>query len=167
MKEKLKYAYMDTAQRFAELSTAEKRKVGAVIVKDGMMFPGYNGTPSGWSNVCERIIRMPTGAGEWLDQDEIESTWRWKDQQGRYRMETLPEVLHAERNALDKITQSTISSRQASLFVTCTPCLECAKSIHGAGISEVYYVTDRTNTAGVDFLKKCGIHVEQLTSTEI
>lgn len=95
MKDKFKRVHMAVAAQYAELSYAQRRKVGCVIVIDGMVFPGYNGTPEDWDNQCE------TEDGS----------------------KTLPEVIHAEQNALDKITRSTLSSVGASVFVTTAPAL--------------------------------------------
>jgi dCMP deaminase len=80
----------------------------------------------------------------------------------RFRLKTKPEVLHAETNAIAKIARSTNSSDGASLFVTHAPCLDCAKIIHQAGINSVYYRNTYRTTEGLDFLDKCGIHVEKV-----
>ena len=141
MKQKWVDYYIDIAERTSLLSTAKKLKVGAVIVKDNRILSiGYNGTPSGWDNDCE---------------DE----YQYED--GGYEMRTKKEVIHAERNALDKIAKSTESSDGASLFVTHTPCVECAKSIYNTGITTVYYKFnyDGTTGSGIDFLKKAGVNV--------
>jgi dCMP deaminase len=138
MKEKFKRAYMQTAQTFAELSHAQRLKVGCIVVKDDRVISiGYNGMPAGWSNICEDIL-------------EDGST------------KTKPEVLHAEMNSLMKLAKSTESGNQAAMFVTHSPCLECAKSIYQAGISEVYYQHDYRSADGVEFLRKCGIKIEKL-----
>lgn len=134
MKGKFKAVHMAVAQRYAGLSYANRRKVGCVIVVDGIVFPGYNGTPEGWDNACE----LPDGSA------------------------TLPEVIHAEQNALDKVTRSTLSSVGASVFVTTAPCIECAKRLHGAKVKEVFYQDIYRTDAGIEFLKKTGIHVEQV-----
>lgn len=138
MKEKFKRAYMQTAQTFAELSHAQRLKVGCIVVKDDRVISiGYNGMPAGWSNICEDIL-------------EDGST------------KTKPEVLHAEMNSLMKLAKSTESGNQAAMFITHSPCLECAKSIYQAGISEVYYQHDYRSVDGVEFLRKCGIKIEKL-----
>lgn len=138
MKEKFKRAYMQTAQTFAELSHAQRLKVGCIVVKDDRVISiGYNGMPAGWSNICEDIL-------------EDGST------------KTKPEVLHAEMNSLMKLAKSTESGNQAAMFITHSPCLECAKSIYQAGISEVYYQHDYRTVDGVEFLRKCGIKIEKL-----
>lgn len=134
MKSKFKTVHMAVAQSYAKLSYANRRKVGCVIVIDGIVFPGYNGTPEGWDNSCE------------AEDGSV----------------TLPEVIHAEQNALDKITRSTLSSVGASVFVTTAPCMECAKRLHGAKVKEVFYRDVYRTDAGIEFLKKSGIHVEQV-----
>lgn len=138
MKDKFKRVHMAVAAQYAELSYAQRRKVGCVIVIDGMVFPGYNGTPEGWDNQCE------TEDGS----------------------KTLLEVIHAEQNALDKITRSTLSSVGASVFVTTAPCIECAKRLHGAKVREVYYLEVYRTNEGIEFLKRAGIHVEKITGVE-
>jgi dCMP deaminase len=138
MKEKFKQAYMQTAKTFAELSHARRLKVGAIIVKDDRIISiGYNGMPAGWSNVCEDVSEDGS-------------------------LQTKPEVLHAEMNALMKLAKSTESGNQASLFVTHAPCIECAKGIYQAGIREVFYMYDYRSDDGLRFLKKSNIIVEKL-----
>jgi dCMP deaminase len=172
MKEKLILAYMDVAYRFAELSHARRLHVGAIIVKDDRIISiGYNGMPAGWENNCEDHEWMDRGAGGWLNPEEIEAQWPFTGHQwdangnaveGRYRLKTKPEVLHAEMNALMKLAKSTESGNAASIFITHAPCMDCAKSIYQAGISEVYYSEDyRTNT-GIAFLKQCNIKVRKI-----
>ena len=162
---------MDTAKRFAELSTAKRLHVGAIVVKDDRIISiGYNGMPSGWDNNCEDKEWM-SDAGGWLDPDEIEERWPFEgtytddfgnEVPGRYKLVTKKEVLHAERNALDKLARSSESGKDADMFVTHAPCLECAKSIYGAGIKKLIYEHDYRSTDGLDFLKKCGITLLKL-----
>ena len=143
MKQKFIDAYMDVAYRFSYLSTAKRLQVGAIIVKDDRIISiGYNGMPAGWDNNCEDEIRWPNGDVKFLT--------------------TKPEVLHAEANALAKVARSSESSEGADLFVTYSPCLECAKLIYQSGIKKVYYRTQYRDTAGLEFLDKCDIEVEQL-----
>lgn len=130
--------YAKIAEETAKLSTAKKLQVGCVIVKDNRILSiGYNGMPSGWSNECEDVV-TPT--------------------------KTKPEVLHAEANALMKLCRSTDSSEGATLFVTHFPCIECAKLVYQAGISQVYYINDyeATKGSGRNFLEKAGIEVCQV-----
>lgn len=120
---------MDTAERFAQLSTATRLKVGAIIVKDNRIISiGYNGMPAGWSNICE-------------DDDN----------------KTKPEVLHAEENAIVKLAKSHESGDGAVMFMTHAPCINCARLIYGSGISEIYYRDTYRSQDGLDFLIKCGI----------
>jgi dCMP deaminase len=142
MKEKLKLAYMKTAETFAELSYARRLHVGAIVVKDDRIISiGYNGMPAGWDNDCEH----------WVEDGDIGSGWKTK-----------PEVLHAETNAIAKLAKSNESGLGATLFITHAPCLDCAKLIFQSGISSVFYRDSYRNTDGVTFLEKSGIEVEQL-----
>jgi len=161
---------MKTAQTFAECSTARRLHVGAIVVKDDRIISiGYNGMPSGWDNNCEDVEWC--SAGGWLDPDEIEKSWPYEgtytdangnEMQGRYRLKTKPEVLHAERNALNKLAKGNEGGLGSTMFITHAPCLECAKSIYGAGISAVYYGEDYRDTSGIEFLNKCKVTVEQI-----
>jgi dCMP deaminase len=142
IKEKYLGAYMKTARVFAELSTAKRKHVGAVVVKDDRIISiGYNGMPSGWDNNCEDEISYPDAHGVTL--------------------KTKPEVLHAESNAIAKLAKSTESGDGASMFITCAPCMDCAKMIFQSGIKEVFYGEDYRDDAGISFLNKCGITVKQ------
>jgi dCMP deaminase len=137
MKQKWIDAYMDTAHRFAELSSCVKLKVGAVVVKDNRIISiGYNGTPSGWDNCCEV---------------ETESGLVTKD-----------EVIHAEANAIQKLALSPESAKFSSLFCTHSPCIHCAKMIAGSGIVQVFYGEDYRSDDGVKFLKKSGVSVKKV-----
>jgi dCMP deaminase len=136
MKKKFKQAFMDCAITFSGLSSAVKAQVGSIIVKDNRIISiGYNGMPSGWSNVCE-------------------------DSSGK----TNPEVLHAEANAITKVAKSPESCEGAAIFCTHMPCIECAKLIHQCGIIEVYYNIDYNSAkgSGLKFLVDCGIYMEQV-----
>jgi dCMP deaminase len=128
-------SHMLSAYAYSLLSKAGKRKVGAIVVKDGSVIGiGYNGTPPGWDNACE-------------------------DEHGV----TKPEVIHAEQNALDKVTRSTVSSINAVMFCTTAPCLECAKRIHGAGVISVYYrEKGRNSVPGLEYLEKAGIPAKEV-----
>jgi dCMP deaminase len=170
MKHKLKKAYMRTAETFAELSHAKRLHVGAIVVKDDRIISiGYNGMPAGWDNDCENVEWC--SAGGWLSAEEIEEGWPYEgtyldadgnEMQGRYRLKTKPEVLHAETNAIAKLAKSTESGDGAVLFVTHMPCLDCAKLIFQSGIRGVFYRDSYRNTDGVSFLERSGITVEQL-----
>jgi dCMP deaminase len=143
IKEKYLGAYMKTARVFAELSSAKRKHVGAVVVKDDRIISiGYNGMPSGWDNNCEQVVGY-THEGPVL--------------------KTKPEVLHAESNAIAKLAKSTESGDGASMFITCAPCIDCAKMIFQSGIKEVFYGEDYRDDDGILFLNKCGITVKQIT----
>lgn len=143
MKPKHQTAHMKAAYIYAELSSARRLKVGALIVKDDRIISiGYNGMPSGWDNNCEYIDEQYEDGGQTL--------------------KTKPEVLHAETNAIAKLARSTESGLDADLFVTHSPCLDCAKLIYQSGIKRVYYANAYRDTTGVDFLKSSGIEVEQI-----
>ena len=128
--------YLEMAAIWAKNSYCKRRQVGAILVKDRMIISdGYNGTPSGFENVC-------------------------RDENGV----TKPYVLHAEANAITKVAQSGNSSEGATLYVTASPCVECAKLIIQAGIKRVVYKDEYRLTDGVDLLRRAGIEVEQVES---
>ena len=134
---------MKAAQVYAELSTAERLQVGGVIVKDNTIIGiGYNGMPSGWDNVCETV--------------------KFKDFTGTVLMKSKPEVLHAETNAIAKVSRSSNSTDNADLFVTHAPCLECAKLIYQSGIKSVFYRDTYRSEEGIKFLQKCNVEVKQI-----
>lgn len=163
MKEKFKLAFMDVAERFSQLSPAKRLQVGAIIVKeDRIVSIGYNGSPAGWDNDCEERVYMESSTTADLAQSVIEQQWPYEDEHGRYALKTKPEVLHAERNALDKLARGTESGKGAEMFVTHAPCLECAKSIYGAGITVLYYKNNYRSTDGLEFLNRCGVKTEKL-----
>jgi len=131
--------FMDIARRTAELSSARRLQVGAIVVKDDRIVSiGYNGMPAGWDNNCE-----------------IEEHY----EDGSRTLTTRPEVLHAESNAIAKLARGHNSGEGASIFVTHSPCLECAKLIYQSGISQVYYRLDYRDANGVAFLQRSGIEV--------
>jgi len=142
MKNKFVNAHMKVAETYAQLSSARRLQVGCVIVKnDTIIGIGYNGMPSGWDNKCEDDV--------YVDDMHVQ-------------LVTKPEVIHAEANALAKVTRSTNSSEGASIFVTHAPCMDCAKQIYQAGISEVIFKhLNLKNNDGIDFLTKCNIPIRQ------
>jgi dCMP deaminase len=154
-------AYMGCARSMARMSWAERKKVGAILVsggdEHGIIAEGWNGTPRGFDNVCE--------VGDLHEVDVRDGTsCKWcKDPTTRFcgRMVTLPEVLHAESNAIAKVAKSTNSSRGGTLYVTLSPCFECSKLIIQAGIKRVVYEEAYRLTEGIDLLKKAGIEVSQ------
>lgn len=130
--------YMGVAHEIATASRAKVRRVGAVLVRDNNILSfGYNGTPKGFSNMCE----LDTGM-------------------------TKPEVLHAESNAISKCAQSTQSSTNSTLYVTTAPCFECAKLIIQSGIIRVIYDDDYRNEDGIKLLAEAGIAIEKINHGE-
>ena len=128
-------AYLKMAETWGKLSYCKRRQVGAIIVKNRMIISdGYNGTPTGFENVCE---------------DE-ENYTKWY-------------VLHAEANAILKVASSTQSCDGATLYVTLSPCRECSKLIHQSGISRVVYSEAYKDLSGVEFLKKAGVKVNHIS----
>lgn len=166
MKPKLVQAYMKTAETFAELSHAKRLHVGAIVVKDDRIISiGYNGMPAGWDNNCEDK-RYDSGAGGWISPEEFDEQYpytelhgEFQDQKVRYGLKTKPEVLHAETNAIAKLARSSDSGLGADIFITHSPCLDCAKLIYQSGIKRVWYGTEYRDSAGPDFLRKSGIEV--------
>lgn len=173
MKQRIIDFYMAVSNQCASMSTAKRLQVGCVVVKDNNIISfSWNGTPAGWDNNCEDKDWMESDASMWLDTDDIEERWPFReyrpdlDREMRYCLKTKPEVLHAERNALDKLARGHQSGQNATMFVTHAPCMECAKSIYGAGISTVYYQNDYRSSSGVAFLNKCGIQVTKLNQNQ-
>jgi len=131
MKEKFINAHIEVAEVYSKLSSCERLQVGCVIVKDDTIIGiGYNGTPKGDDNCCE-------------------------DDNGY----TKPDVIHAEINALMKVARSTNSTENSSIFITHSPCIECAKAIKQAGISSVYYKNTYRSDDGINFLKTRGVAI--------
>jgi dCMP deaminase len=153
MKQKFIDYFMDIATRTSKLSYAKRLQVGAVIVKGNQILAsGYNGMPSGWENVCEVII-----------PEQINPETRTITPS---KLVSKPEVLHAERNSLDKVAASNESTLGAVMFTTHAPCLECAKSIYNTGITDVYYKEEYRSNDGINFLKKTGVHVHKYITPE-
>jgi dCMP deaminase len=131
-------AYLRIAREWGQLSYCHRKKVGAIIVKDRMIISdGYNGTPSGFENCCE----------------DNEGTTLWY-------------VLHAEANAILKVARSTQSCEGATLYITMSPCKDCSKLIHQAGITRVVYQNAYKDDSGIAFLKKAGVEVECVPETD-
>ena len=129
MKKKFIETYMDVAERFAQLSSAVRLQVGAIVVKDDRIISiGYNGMPSGWDNECEDTFH----------HHEL----------GTCTTVTKAEVLHAETNAIAKLAKSSESGLGATMFVTHAPCIDCAKLVYQSGIDTVYYKNDYRSTQG-------------------
>jgi dCMP deaminase len=147
MKQKFIDAYMKTAEVFAELSSARRLHVGAIVVKDDRIISiGYNGMPSGWDNNCE---------------DEIVDNYS-----GRIPVVTLKskkEVLHAETNAIAKLAKSTESGDGATMFVTHAPCMDCAKLVYQSGITSLYYRNSYRDESGLNFLRTANVGIYQVS----
>ena len=139
MKEKLKQlrydkAYLRMAKTWSELSFCERKKVGAIIVKDGMIISdGFNGTPTGFDNCCEN--------------EEGDTNWF---------------VLHAEANAILKVAKSTHNCKNSTLYLTLSPCKDCSKLVVQSGIERVVFIDKYKDTSGIDFLAEAGIKVEHI-----
>ena len=132
--EKFDHSYLEMAEIWAQNSYCKRRKVGALLVKDRMIISdGYNGTPTGFPNVCE-------------DDNNV----------------SLPYVLHAEANAITKLARSNNNSDGATIYITASPCIECAKLIIQAGIKRVVYGEKYRLTDGIDLLKRAGIELVYL-----
>ena len=132
-KKQLKYdtSYLKMAHEWAKLSHCQRKQVGAIIVKDRMIISdGFNGTPTGFENPCE-------------DEDNYT---KWY-------------VLHAEANAILKVASSTQSCKDATLYITMSPCKECSKLIHQAGIKKVVYANAYKDNSGLKFLEKAGVEL--------
>ena len=145
---------MKTAKTFAELSYATRAQVGAIIVKDNRIISiGYNGMPSGWDNECE-----------YYDPNTIEDWMNPSDYEIYCKKITKDEVLHAETNAIAKVAQSSESCKDAVMFTTHMPCINCAKLIHQSGITAVYYADDYDSNvgSGKQFLLDSNVELEQV-----
>lgn len=130
--------YLEMARIWSKNSYCQRRQVGALVVKDGMIISdGYNGTPSGFENVCE-------------DDNGV----------------TKPYVLHAEANAITKLARSNNNSEGATIYITASPCIECAKLIIQSGIRRVVYGENYRLTDGIDLLRRAGIEVIYMPDTE-
>ncbi|UOE42476.1 dCMP deaminase family protein [Chryseobacterium suipulveris] len=127
------------AEEWAKLSYCKRKKVGALIVKDRMIISdGYNGTPSGFENCCED----ESGKTHWY-------------------------VLHAEANAILKLAGSTQSARDATLYLTLSPCKECSKLVLQAGIKKLVYTDDYSDNDGIEFLKNHGIEIVKISKEQL
>jgi len=131
-------AYLRMAQEWSKLSYCKRRQVGALIVKDKMIISdGYNGTPTGFENICE---------------DE-EGYTKWY-------------VLHAEANAILKVASSTHACQGATLYITMSPCKECSKLIHQAGIKRMVYYNEYKDNSGIAFLEKAGVSIKHISELD-
>ena len=132
-------AYLRMASEWSQLSHCVRKQVGAIIVRDGQIIAdGYNGTPSGFENTCET--------------DDGETKWY---------------VLHAEANAIMKVARSTNSANDSTLYLTLSPCKDCSKLVHQAGIKRVVFLDKYKDTAGLEFLEQAGVEVVQFDRNEL
>ncbi len=139
MNSKFDIAYLKMAQEWAKLSYCKRKQVGALIVKDRMIISdGYNGTPSGFDNCCEN--------------NEGKTHWY---------------VLHAEANAILKLASSTQSAKDATLYLTLSPCKECSKLVLQSGISRLVYINEYSDDDGISFLKNHNIEIVQIPEHEL
>jgi len=138
-KNRYDYAYLKLALEWAKLSHCSRKKVGALIVKNNMIISdGYNGTPTGFDNSCENT--------------EGETHWY---------------VLHAEANAILKTAKSNHNCSKATLYLTLSPCKECSKLIHQAGINRLVYINKYKDNSGLSFLEDAGVEVRKVETTDL
>lgn len=131
-------AYLRMAREWSKLSYCKRKQVGALIVKDKMIISdGYNGTPTGFENQCE--------------DEEGDTKWY---------------VLHAEANAILKVASSTQACQGATLYITMSPCKECSKLVHQAGIKRIVYINEYKDDSGIAFLKKAGISIVHISDLD-
>jgi dCMP deaminase len=160
MKQKFIDLYMDWALRTAQLSHARRLQVGAVIVKDDSVISyGYNGMPAGWDNNCEDTVFVLDE--EVMGPDMISLGYTQTENGNWVKLKTKPEVLHAESNAISKLAKSSNSGSGADIFITHSPCIECAKLIYQSGIKRVWFAEQYRDDNGINFLKKSNISVMQ------
>ena len=132
-------AYLRMAKEWSKLSHCKRRQVGALIVKDKMIISdGYNGTPTGFENICE--------------DDEGYTKWY---------------VLHAEANAILKVASTTQACNCATLYITMSPCKECSKLIHQAGIKRMVYYNEYKDNSGIVFLEKAGVSIQHISDLDL
>jgi dCMP deaminase len=161
MKNKFINAYMDVAERFAELSSARRLHVGAIVVKDDRIISiGYNGMPSGWDNDCENTVFVANE--EVMGTDMLSLGYTQTDNGNWIKLKTKPEVLHAETNAIAKLAKSNESGLGATMFITHSPCMDCAKLVYQSGINTVYYRNSYRDENGIQFLEKAGVKIEKI-----
>lgn len=142
-----KALYVDLVRRVAQQSRARRLQVGAMLVNNGNCVIGYNGTPAGWDNNCE-------------DEVEVSHERQW-DENPTIKLVTKPEVIHAEMNVFKKVANNPGVIKGGTLFITHSPCIECAKLFLGMGLEEVIYLEDYqgSRSKGFDILEKDGIKI--------
>lgn len=169
--------YLRMAKIWAENSYAIRRKVGCIVVKDNMIISdGYNGTPSGFDNECETVscnleketnmcLKYPKSC-HYMYISVVKNLNNCKGC-GYAKLETKPYVLHAEANAITKLAKTNNSSVGATIYVTLSPCLECAKLIVQSGIKRVVYMEEYRITDGIDFLRAVGVALTHISEEEV
>lgn len=150
--------WMDIAERVSQESYCIRHKVGAIAVKDHKVISiGWNGTFSGHDNCCETY--------EVIEQSEAGPDTVEKDGK-HFKLVTKREVIHAESNMLGKLAGSYESARDASVYVTLSPCIECAKQLAIAGVKEVVYLDEYRDSTAIEYLNRCGVRTEKFTPKE-
>ena len=140
---------MQTAEAFAQLSKAQRKKVGAILVTNqGVVIPGVNGTPSGTDNTCEDTVKV---YGEDEDGEYI-----------AYKLVTKPEVLHGELNCILKCAKEGVSCLDAVLYTTLSPCLPCSAMLKQAGVKKVFYQEEYRDNSGILYLQNNGVIIERI-----
>ena len=161
--------YLRMANIWSENSYAIRRQVGCLIVKDGMIISdGYNGTPSGFENICEDVeckSQYRYGCVKTASNTEIPNTELCNGCEYA-SMTTKPYVLHAEANAITKLAKSSNSSDGATIYVTLSPCIECAKLIIQSGIKRVVYKDEYRITDGLELLRRAGVELVHIKNCD-
>lgn len=161
MKQKFVDLYMGIANEVSKMSASRRTQVGAVAVKDHRILSiGYNGTLPGADNNCETAEFLL--GSKWISEEEAMKIWGDPYVEAHFRLTTKPEVVHAEANCLLKMARDGQPSLGADIFLTLTPCVECAKMMKVAGIRKVWFRDEYRDLSGVEFLKSQGIEVEQV-----
>jgi|JI10StandDraft_1071094.scaffolds.fasta_scaffold64998_13 dCMP deaminase len=165
MKKKFVDLYMGIANEVSKMSASRRTQVGAVAVKDHRILSiGYNGTLPGADNNCEtaEFLLADKWTSKWISEEEALDYWDNPYVEAHFRLTTKPEVVHAEANCLLKMARDGQPSLGADIFLTLTPCVECAKMMKVAGIRKVWFRDEYRDLSGVEFLKSQGIEVEQV-----
>lgn len=153
--------WVDIAYRFAQESYSRRKKVGAVLVKDGkILSQGWNGTAPGRPNDCEEVI-WDNHQHEGFDQSKmLDDGWEWSaEKQDYFKLQTKQEVIHAEMNCLKHCLRSGVSTLDATLYLTLSPCKECAKMIAGLGLESIVYCEIYRDVEGIKFLREAGENI--------
>ena len=161
--EQLDTCYMKVAEAHAELSKAQRTKVGCCLVtENGTVLAGCNGLAPNGSNDLEHKQYMPIDAGGWLDADEITGNWPHKDENGRYTLVTKDQTIHAELSCVLRAAKEGVSIQGSTLYTTLSCCLRCSEMIAAAGVKRVVYKQEYRDCSGLDNLKELGVLVEKI-----